>query len=318
LALPPIYEKLAELTQLYPHAGSFCFFTDTANLPTILREGCLFSRDEASRRGLIKLDCASTRVLAGTPTWVHKCVRLYFAPLTPMLYRIEGIKRTADDWPECPRPFYLVFDHEVLAAPRAIVSSGNMASRGRPCRPATDDGFFNTLPFADIFYRGPVLKDPEAQALFGYDARATERLARRQAELLIPERLPLAGLRRLVFRSDAERDLALADSGGPPQGVQISVDKSWFFAQQLQRPHIESFQQGPGGSFAVTNAAVGDTFTQLRTHPDGRLETHQTTFNGEAWGPWTPNNSVPGLAAPPPGRMRYFLRTHRVAEEDAY
>jgi hypothetical protein len=41
-------------------------------------------------------------------------------------------------------------------------------------------------------------------------------------------------------------------------------------------------------------------------------------FNGEAWGPWTPINSVPGLAAPPQGRMRYFLRTHRVAEEDAY
>src|SRR5690349_14241804 len=96
LSLPPIYEKLADLTQLYPHAGSFCFFTDTANLPTILREGCLFSRDEARRRGVIKLDCASAKVLVGTPAWVHKCVRLYFAPLTPMLYRVEGIKRTAD------------------------------------------------------------------------------------------------------------------------------------------------------------------------------------------------------------------------------
>jgi hypothetical protein len=309
--------KLAALRAQHAHAGDFCFFTDIENLPAIFQAGQLLCRSSVLKQGLLRLDCASQDVLNKTPGWVHDHVRLYFAPGTPMLYQIEGIKRQPDKWPECPRPAYLVFDPAMLTLPGVKVSDGNMGSKYSDAQDGSD-AFFDSLPFDDIFHRGVVQKDPNAEAIYGFDPRALDKFRRRQAEVLVPQTLPLSHLVRMVFRSQAERDLALGDIGGAPRGVQIDVDRSWFFAQSRGRPHLDTFVAGPGGTFSVANVADGDTVVQLRRPRSGSPSAHATTFRQTAWQKWKELDSGK-LPVPLPrrGRVVFYLHGHRVAEEDA-
>ena len=227
--------KLAELKERYEHAGNFCFFTDTENLPSIFEADRLLCRSRAIKEGLLIRDCASPEVLSKTPSWVHDHVRLYYAPATPMLYQVEGIKRQPDNWPECPRPAYLVFDPMVLTLPHVQLSDGNMGSDYTNCQQACDD-VFGSLPFAAIYHRGAIAKDPNAEAVLGFDPGVATVIRKRHAEVLIPEELSLDHLRSLIFRSEAERDLAIDDIGAIPDHVDVRVDKSWFCAQMRGRP----------------------------------------------------------------------------------
>jgi hypothetical protein len=307
--------RLAELKVEHAHAGAFCFFTDLANLPAIFETGKLLCRAEVLRRGMLVRDCASQTVLGKTPAWVHDYVRLYFAPATPMLYQIEGIKRRADTWPECPQPAYLVFHPSALLLAGIRVSDGNMASKYTTWREASDK-FFGNLPFGDVYYRGSVRTNPEVEAVLGVDPQARDRFRRRQAEVLVPAELPLQYLRKLVFRSEAERDLAIADIGGEPDRVEVEVNKAWFFAQQRCRPYLDKFAAGSSGSLSIANLARGDTLTQIRSPRRGTQEAWSTTYGGTDWGPWK-ELAPSATRLPPPhrGRRTYFLLGHRVAEE---
>jgi hypothetical protein len=313
ITLSYLTAKLAALRATHAHAGNFCFFTDTENLPAIFGAGRLLCRAAVLRRGVLRLDCASQQVLSVTPPWVHDYVRLYFAPGTPMLYKIEGFKRQPDGWPECPRPVYLVFDPSVLTLPGVRVSEGNMSSKYSPWADASDQ-FFDGLPFNDIFHRGAVQKNPQAEANYGFDPQAKDKFRRRQAEVMIPQELPLNLLRRMVFRSQAERDLALVDIGGAPQGVQIDIDKGWFFAQTRARPYLDTFTWGPSGTFTVANVWQGDVMAQIANR-GGQLSAHVSSFQNSAWSNWAlvdPN----GLGVPLPnlGHIVFYLIGRRVAE----
>jgi len=309
-------ERLLALKGQYAHAGDFCFFTDTENLPGICASRRLLCRSHVLQQGVLRLDCASPDVLKKTPPWVHDYVRLYFAPRTPMLYQIEGIKRRPGKWPECPRPAYLVFDPIVLTLPSVRLSDGNMASKYSTCQDASD-AFFASLRFEDIFHRGAISKDPEAEAMFGYDTYALNRVRRRQAEVLVPTELSLQYLRRVIFRSQAERDLSISDIGGVPNGVVVEVNEDWFFAPSLRRPYLDTFGQG---TLVVANPLKDDALVRVVCSHSGVVSTSRSTFGETEWGPWNtiaPSESEVSAPPPPGGRCRYYLCGHRVAEVDA-
>jgi hypothetical protein len=304
-------DKLQQLRQSYQHAGEFCFFSDTDNIASILSQGRLYCRAEAVRQGLLQRDCASARVLDGTPEWVQDYARLYFAPRTPMLYRTEGLKREQDGWPECPRPAYLVFDPIVLTLPGARVSDGNMGSSNTHCPAEAQEDFFGALPFGDIYYRGSIRWDPTTVALKGFDPVAKDRFRRRHAEILLPQYIDLKYLRQIVFRSEAEQALVANALASMPTVVPIRIDKSWFYADERQRPYLDVFANG---SLQFCNVQNGDVLMNIAHAKDGKRSALTTTYQDQTWSPWSAidPDSYPTII-PPPGISWFCLNGALVA-----
>ena len=171
-------------------------FTDISNLPSILESGFLKPRSALESQGMIFKSTANEDILDHTPDYVKQCVRLYFRPLVPMLYSVEGVRPAAAiaGAPHCPTPVYLLFDsNPVLSLPNALVSNGNLSSTSFDQileSPAT--GLWQ-IPFEDVFH-DRWLSDEEKQRI----------LFHRQAETIIPGSLDLRHLRWIMVRSEAE------------------------------------------------------------------------------------------------------------------
>ena len=106
-------------------------FTDVHNAASIIQSGCLYSREEAVRRGLMRVDNASLEIIKQTRPEHLKYARLYFRPRTPTQYRNEGIRPISQRelGAHCPIPIYFCFDAlTVLAQNDTEFSDGNMAS----------------------------------------------------------------------------------------------------------------------------------------------------------------------------------------------
>lgn len=297
--------KISALCPKYPHAGTFCLFTDIANLPGIFSLGKLLCRSEALKQDCLRVDCASQQVLRSAPTWVQDYVRLYFAPATPMLYVIEGIKRQTDEWPECPQPVYLVFDSIVLTLPGVRLSDGNMGSRETIWQDASDD-FFANLPFDDIYHRDVLpMWGPE-------NARIVRR---RQAEVLLPGELSLNYLREVVFRSQAEHELAAGDLGSFPTNIRTFIDENWFFAPRTGRPYLDTIIKGSDVSLTVANLLKGDTLVQVTLSCRGDVSARRTVYDGSVWEGWKQVKSAElQLPMPRAGYSRFYLYGHRIAD----
>lgn len=297
---------LTSLQTQYPHAGDFCFFADIDNLVRICTLGEMLSRQLAESMGVIASDCAAPLVLNQTPTWVKNYVRLYFAPQTPMLYRVEGIKRIPDGWPQCSRPVYLVFDHHVLGLNGALVSDRSMKESNVVCKQASTN-WVKSLPYDEIYHRGPLPGDNPGI------------IQRRHAEVLIPDRLPLALLREVVFRSQAEHQLAGVLGLSLPASVQVSVDKSWFYADQRQRLYADDWQLQPQHRLKIAHCTAQDTLIALKVTSSGERSIGQAVCNRTAtdqlkWTAITRVVTAPPGSWPSPGYIRYFISGVCVAE----
>jgi len=304
----PLSQEFAEraleaLHQHYPHAGDFCFFADLSNLPPILSAGALLSRNAAMRAGLVRTDCAAPSILAQTPAWVNDCVRLYFAPRTPMLYRVEGIKMRPDDWPHCPQPVYLLFGASVLTISGVRVSDGNMASADTYNVDLTEDNF-RGLPFNGIYHRGVLPCDPDAVALYGGDPAAWTITRQRHAEVLIPGRLDLAHLRGLVFRSEAEQQLAQFDSPELADRFQSAVLPDWF---EPDRMHMESTNEN---RLSFRNLATGVRLLRVK-HAES-IVASECRFGARGFTDWSRIDAVDATLHPPQGQSVYYLNGFRV------
>ena len=141
-----VADRLQQLKTRFSHAGEI---SASLQMSTIClrfsQQNICCPRNIAATAGLMQRDCASASVLSNTPSWVRDYVRLYFAPKTPMLYHVEGIKRRPDDWPECPIPVYLDFSPQILTLPDVKVSDGNMGSPATNSEDTSEE-FFASLP----------------------------------------------------------------------------------------------------------------------------------------------------------------------------
>jgi hypothetical protein len=197
-------------------------FTDVHNAASIVQSGHLYSRAEAERRELMRVDNASPEIIQRTQPEHLKYVRLYFRPRTPTQYCNEGIRPINQrelGGAHCPIPVYFCFDGlTVLALDETEFSDGNMGSAR-----ASHSGereFFLNIPFHLVFHNRWFTPDERDEIVF-----------RRHAEVLVPGSLPLdPALKFIACRSVAERQTLL-------HLLPASLHRQWA-------PHIRLGERG--------------------------------------------------------------------------
>ncbi len=214
-------------------------FTDVHNAASVLNSGALLCRNEAVKRGLMKVDNASTSVIGRTGFHKQEFVRLYFRPRTPTQYRNEGIRVEEDrNEAHCPMPVFLCFEaFQLLADDRACFTEGNLAA-DRSSILSTEESFCN-IPFEKVFTIGPIAVEERNSIVY-----------HRNAEVLFPHALQLTHLRMIKCRSIAELE-TLLHLLSPEERLRWSdritlaqnVDHGLYFREQV---YIESVEAGEG------------------------------------------------------------------------
>ena len=172
--------------------------TDIQNAVAILREGVLFSRQEAVTRGLMATDNASSDIIAQTDDQWQDYARLYFRPRTPTHYQCEGFgpRDQREYGAHCPVPVCLLFDSfTVLSQPGTRFSNGNLAANSDVFESAAS---LAQLPFEYIYHVSPLSEEDKRTIIF-----------HRNAEVIVPKQLGLASLRFVGCRSQAEYESLL-------------------------------------------------------------------------------------------------------------
>ena len=225
-------------------------YTNITNAVKVLSAGSLYSRAEASARGLMENDNAASCVISATSQVYKEYARLYFGPKTPTQYHNEGIRPVEQRYEgaHCPVPVFFAFDKiAVLTRPDVRVSDGSVASHLTTVGPA--DIIFKSIPFDKVFHRGPV--DPSI---------SREITNHRHAEVLIPNSLPLDN--NLVWigcRSNAERQslLFLLDSSVQKKYMPLIrlcdsafFEKRWIFIERVEfSERLITFHFNPNSSY---------------------------------------------------------------------
>lgn len=197
-------QKLDSSRQWWP---KFIYhFTDLNNAVSIIREGAIYSRVEATARGLMVCDNASPTLIAKTNPAHLGYARFYFRPGTPTQFRNEGIRPAGKRWrpdpnePEahCAVPVFFLFDaSKMLKDDRASYSRGNMAARNPEFGP--NESNFTAIPFEYVFHSGSYPRETGGTIPY-----------HRQAEVLIPDAYQLDNTCvSVVCRSTAERQTLL-------------------------------------------------------------------------------------------------------------
>jgi hypothetical protein len=189
----------AVATQIGPRAWwtRYAFhFTELSNVPSILRHNALYSRSTGERLGIIEAQVGDRRILGQTDEHILDCVRFYWRPRTPMLFQTEGV-RAPDHYPyqaRCDVPVYICVPMaDILARPDVRFTDRTAASPWS--KVGFNYEFVEKIPF-DLVYHD--------QAFAAEDR--DEIVARRQAEILVPDRFALTDGTRLILRSEAELD----------------------------------------------------------------------------------------------------------------
>ena len=167
--------------------------TDVLNVVNILTTGMLLGRAQAQRSGSLRVDIAAPDIIDNTGTEWQDYVRLYFRPRTPTQYRNEGFRPASrlELEAHCPVPIYLPLDaYEILSRQDSLFTAGNLAAGAKPMQ-AIDD--LSRMPFELIYHDTRFEPQERSQIVF-----------HRNAEVLIPQRLGLRNVRRILCRSQAE------------------------------------------------------------------------------------------------------------------
>ena len=248
-----------------------CLFhcTDISNVVSILSQGEIISRSRATSTGRLIKDIASPEVIAGTDEKWKDYVRLYFRPRTPTQYHNEGFRPTGrlSLNSHCPVPVYLIFDAlEVLSRSDVCFSDGNLGSSY--ANVYCDVSFLNRIPF-DLVYHDTWFDRSERDQI----------VHRRNAEVLVPQRMGLDSLRFIGCRSDAEYRTLLHLL--PPGTLSRWVDKlgvrhnlqlfhwKWTFVEQVDMStekivfHFNRTSQSPGpfdAQVRIEETATGEKY----------------------------------------------------------
>lgn len=170
-------------------------FTDVTNIIGILSLGMLYSRAQATRKGVMGNDNASKQVIDMTATRTTSYARFYFRPLTPTQYNNEGFKHIqlrydGDINANIPVAIFLIFDLESLLKTEGVLfSAEGQAGYGKPL--FYGEKAFARLPFDKIYSDGPCDSDT---------------IRYRHAEILCPDYYAIDGsLRMIVCRNECEK-----------------------------------------------------------------------------------------------------------------
>jgi hypothetical protein len=177
-------------------------FDDVRSVASILQRGAVLSREQCDREGIEHHDAANQAIIEATP-YAHRYVRLFFRPLTPTQFHMEGIKAAADlsaTKEHCPVPVFLLFDSGGLLGEQGVqFSDGGIARRSR-YRVGRSAEFLQTIPFESVYHDGPLPDDPSERS---------DIIFRRHAEVLIENEVDLRFLKHIRCRTGPERDTLL-------------------------------------------------------------------------------------------------------------
>jgi len=173
-------------------------FTDFTNLENIFRSGYLKSRRLVLSEESSFHNGAENEVIDQTSFNIIDSVRFYYKEKTPTLYNNEGIK-VDNEPPHIPIPVYLIFDYEIIYLENSIFSSCNAASIYAEF--GSDIEFFKNMDWENIFHRGALSIDDSFEK---HDI-----IRKRNAELLIKEKVDINYLKKIVFRSSTDYKRAI-------------------------------------------------------------------------------------------------------------
>ena len=208
-------------------------FTDITNAVRILNDRELVSRATIKNRRQDFIDAASPSIIDNTDRQWQNYVRLYFRPRTPTQFANEGIRPPVSFQygAHCPIPVYFLFQSTpILCRADSLFSDGNLAAGAEPMHSSDE---FQSIPF-NMVYHDTVLGEPEKRSV----------VYRRNAEVIVPDRLDLATLKLVVCRSDAEHQTLMSMLPPPVRkqwGNRITVRpglrlffKMWTFIETVQ------------------------------------------------------------------------------------
>jgi len=180
-------------------------YSDITNIVKILESGHLYSRAFAGKHNLMQMDSAAHDIISQTRPELLDCVRLYFRPRTPPLFRVEGFQpagnRNSALGAHCPIPIYLLFDSKrILSNESTKFSDGNLgSSMSNICDDIRD---LENLEF-DFIYHDTYLPGDNPE----YKARI---IKKRCTEVIVPSQISLDdNLKCVICRSYAERETLL-------------------------------------------------------------------------------------------------------------
>ena len=175
----------------------YCYhFTNIDNAIRILKLGCLLSRKDAVKQGLMINDNANHEIIKNTKSAIEQYVRLYFRPQTPTLWDNEGFRAPKYyQNAKCPFPIYFLFSLEkVLSLANVRFSHTSLALHPTPQLYAGEVAF-RQLHFELIYHDSAIEKSDRNKIVH-----------HRQAEIIVPNSLSMDYLQHLVVRTSAERD----------------------------------------------------------------------------------------------------------------
>lgn len=250
-------------------------YTDVANAVSIILRGTITSRNRAVQLGLMKTDNACSAIISRTAEEHRDFVRLYFRPRTPTQYRNEGIRPEADHWNDahCPMPVFFCFDLvQVLGRDDAECSDGNMASPSTSHCGSRD--FFEHVHFEHVYHDGAIWSSEPKDLI----------TRRRQAEVLVPDELPLLpAIRVIACRSPAERQTLLCLLGGAARKkweplIRIGYD-DLFFRRWTYVEAVAAVEQTVAFQFNPNTTAPGPFQVEFAYAEDGKKTTQ--TYSGK-------------------------------------
>ncbi|HHW95479.1 MAG TPA: DUF4433 domain-containing protein [Mogibacterium sp.] len=182
----------------------FHHYTDFTNFLKIMNMGKLFSREKALKVGF--LDSAQGEIIERTTEEVQKCVRFYYRDNTPTIWRSEGIKpdKPPLDIPHMPIPVLLIFDEKLINQENAKFADGNAGVRKRNVIITKDPQKAINFEWDAVFESGP------------YDKTAlnTDEIKfKRNAEFLIEDEVDIKYIKKIIFRSEADKKHAISILG---------------------------------------------------------------------------------------------------------
>jgi len=171
--------------------------TDIHNAIEILKSGKFLCRRLLDETGSMPIDNASRAIISSTEPAVKDYVRLYFRPRNPTQFRNEGVRPKDKQWAEshCPVPVFFLFDSkEILTRDDCQFSEGNLAAVGIQGLRSTAEELA-AFDFRKIYH-----DSPHNDKTINF---------RKNAEVVILNKLDLSALKFIVCRSPAEKESLL-------------------------------------------------------------------------------------------------------------
>lgn len=198
----------------------FHHYTDFINFLNIMNTGRLLSRNEAQKCGFV--DAAEQSVINKTLWKVKEYVRFYYKEKTPTLYDNEGIK-VDNSMPHMPIPVLLLFNENIINNQLIAFTSGCGGSKYSKKTDNIDTAMH--FDWETIFSRGRIPSDENSIMAFGYDTNKASVINKRNAEFLKHKEVDIKHIKKIIFRSPADKKRAILALG---ENKLFKVDSNKF------------------------------------------------------------------------------------------